>query len=226
MPSISHIQFAPDLTEQAHLRLLNAICDGELAPGTRLTQEELAASLNVSRQPVLQALLLLKREGFVIEAGRRGLMVAPLNSQAIVHLYQLRSAVDALAARQAALARAKIDRKIIAEGRKAAASKRLGPAIDADVKFHDLIYAASGNPLIADAAHHHWRHIRRAMGAVLRPVGARAAIWEEHEGILNAINSGDSVLADRLARTHAENAGENLASQLDQQVRPRPISRG
>ncbi len=219
MSSIRHIQFAPDLTEQAHQRLLNAICDGELAPGTRLTQEELAASLNVSRQPVLQALRLLKREGFVIETGRRGLMVAPLNAEAIVHLYQVRSAIDALAARQAALGRAKLDPKIIAEGRKAAAGKRLASAIDADLKFHDVIYAASGNPLIADLAHHHWRHIRRAMGAVLRPLGARAAIWDEHEGILKAINSGDSVLADFLARKHAENAGENLAAQLEQQVR-------
>jgi len=95
MRSISRIEFAPDLTEQVHQRLLNAICAGELAPGARLTQEELAASLNVSRQPVLQALGLLKKEGFVIEAGRRGLMVAPLNAQAIVHVYQVRSALDA-----------------------------------------------------------------------------------------------------------------------------------
>lgn len=223
MPSISHIEFAPDLTEQAHLRLLNAICNGELAPGKRLTQEELAASLNVSRQPVLQALLLLKKEGFVIEAGRRGLMVAPLNAQAILHVYQVRAALDALAARQAAIARAKLDLKIIAEGRKIAAGKLIGPVIDADVKFHDLIYVASGNPLIAEAAHLHWRHIRRAMGAVLRPVGARRAIWDEHQGILSAINRGDVALAERLARNHAEKAGDNLVAQLDQQMRTRAL---
>ena len=66
MSSISRIEFAPDLTEQVHQRLLNAICDGDLAPGARITQEELAASLDVSRQPVLQALRLLKKDGFVI----------------------------------------------------------------------------------------------------------------------------------------------------------------
>ena len=71
------IESAPDLTEQVYQRLLDAICSGELAPGTRLTQEELAASLSVSRQPVLQALRLLKRDGVVIDAGRRGLIVAP-----------------------------------------------------------------------------------------------------------------------------------------------------
>lgn len=56
MPSLSRIVFTPDLTEQVYQRLLHAIRDGELAPETRLTQEELAAALGVSRQPVLQAL--------------------------------------------------------------------------------------------------------------------------------------------------------------------------
>jgi len=219
MPSLAQIAFAPDLTEQVHQRLLDAICDGELGPGMRLTQEELAVSLNVSRQPVLQALRQLKREGFAIEAGRRGLQVAPLNTRAILHLYQVRSALDALAARQAAEAGAKLDPKIIGEGRKAAVGKRMGPAIDADLKFHDSIYAASGNPLIAEAAHHHWRHIRRAMGAVLQSAGVRAAVWDEHDAILKAINRQDAALAERLARTHAENASRNLAYRLDEHVR-------
>src|SRR5438874_433881 len=83
MSSISRIECTPDLTEQVYQRLLNAICDGELVPRARLTQEELAASLDVSRQPVLQALRLLKKDGFVIDAGRRGLRVAPLEAQAI-----------------------------------------------------------------------------------------------------------------------------------------------
>src|SRR5262245_48888204 len=78
MALLSRIATAPDLTEQVYQRLLHAICDGELAAGARLTQEELAAVLGVSRQPVLQALRLLKKDGFVIDAGRRGLQVAPL----------------------------------------------------------------------------------------------------------------------------------------------------
>ena len=81
MTSLSRIAAAPDLTEQVYQRLLYAICDGELAPGARLTQEELAATLGVSRQPVLQALRLLKKDGFVSDAGRRGLRVAPLEAR-------------------------------------------------------------------------------------------------------------------------------------------------
>ncbi len=219
MSSISRIEFAPDLTEQVYRRLLDAICDGELAPGARLTQEELAASLNVSRQPVLQALRSLKRDGFVIDAGRRGLMAAPLDGDLIAQVYEVRAVLDGLAARQAALVGARIDRAVLAAGRKAAAGSRIGAMIDADMKFHGLIYAASGNPLIGKSAGYHWRHIRRAMGAVLQASGTRASVWDEHEAILEAINRGDAVHAERLARRHGEMAGRSLSTRLNQHMR-------
>ncbi len=219
MSAISRIACAPDLTEQVYQRLLNAICDGELAPGARLTQEQLATALDVSRQPVLQALRLLKKDGFVIDSGRRGLRVAPLDAQAIAHVYEVRAVLDGLAARHAALAKAKLDPTVIDEGRKAAAGQRIGPMIDADMTFHHLIYAASGNPLIAETANHHWRHIRRAMGAVLQTVGVRRVVWDEHEAILQAINRGNAERAERLSREHGERAGHNLAAQLTRHVR-------
>jgi DNA-binding GntR family transcriptional regulator len=222
MASLSRIACAPDLTEQVYHRLLHAICDGELAPGARLTQEELAAALAISRQPVLQALRLLKKDGFVIDAGRRGLRVAPLEAQAIAHVYEVRAVLDGLASRRAALVKVQLDPTVIDEGRTAAAGQRIGPMIDADMKFHHLIYAASGNPLIVETANHHWHHIRRAMGAVLQTVGVRRVVWDEHEAILRAINRADADRAERLARQHGERAGHNLVAQLTRHVRMLP----
>jgi DNA-binding GntR family transcriptional regulator len=95
--------------------------------------------------------------------------------------------------------------------------------IDADMQFHHLIYAAADNPLIAETANHHWRHIRRAMGAVLQIVGVRHMVWDEHEAILQAINGGDADRAEQLARQHCERAGHHIATQLTQHVRPRPV---
>jgi DNA-binding GntR family transcriptional regulator len=86
--------------------------------------------------------------------------------------------------------------------------------IDADMQFHHLIYAASGNPLIAETANHHWPHIRRAMGAVLQTVGLRRPVWDEHEAILQAINRGDADQAERLAREHCARASDHIAAQL------------
>jgi len=219
MPSLSRIEFAPDLTDQVYQRLLNAICNGELAPGARLTQEELAANLDVSRQPVLQALRSLKRDGFVMDAGRRGLMVTPVGAELISQIYEIRAVLDALAARQAARARARIDPMLIAAGRAAVAGSHIGSMIDADLAFHNAIYKASGNPLIAETANHHWRHIRRAMGAVLQQARVRDSVWDEHQAIIDAISGGDAGSAERLAREHGEEAGRNLVHELERQAR-------
>jgi DNA-binding GntR family transcriptional regulator len=90
------------LTDEVHDRLVDALCSGALPPGTPLRQEALAEELNVSRQPVLQALGLLRRDGLVEPMGRRGYRVAPVDGKLVRHVYDLREAFDGLAARLAA----------------------------------------------------------------------------------------------------------------------------
>ena len=72
-----HLETVPDLVEQVYARLLDAISEGALQPGTRLNQEDLAKSFAVSRQPVLQALRLLKKEGFVEVKGSEIKIIQP-----------------------------------------------------------------------------------------------------------------------------------------------------
>jgi len=217
--ALTQLQVAPDLVDQVYTALLNAISEGGMAPGARLTQEELAEQLAVSRQPVLQALRLLKRDGLVVDAPGRGLMVAPLDTAVISQLYQVRSVLDGLAAREAALVKARLDKRLIEHGRKAVAGEKIGAMVDADIAFHQAIYSASGNPLIGESAGRHWRHIRRASGAMLQVTGARATIWDEHETILQAIARGDAARAERLARGHCEAASVHLCNQLNQHMR-------
>ena len=214
MSQLQGIELAPDLTEQVYTRLLNAICSGELAAGARLTQEELAASLHVSRQPVLQALRLLKRDGVAIDAGRRGLVVAPVEPELIGQVYEVRAVLDGLAAREAARRGARLDRAALERGRAAARSGRVAAMIEADAVFHRLVYAASGNPLIAESTRHHWHHIQRAMGATVQVAGAPERVWDEHQAILEAVNAGEAVRAERLAREHCEAAGRFLSARL------------
>ena len=77
----------PDLSERIHDSVLDAICSGELKAGARITQEELAQKFGVSRQPVLQAMMLLRREGTkvhierVIDAARANGVALEINSQ-------------------------------------------------------------------------------------------------------------------------------------------------
>ena len=213
---LASIESTPDLTEQVYARLLNAICDGELPPGSRLTQEECAASFNVSRQPVLQALRLLKQDGLVVDAGRRGLMVTPLDATVVAQIYEVRTALDALAARLAAQRSAKLDAALIAKGREAARGVRTGPMIEADEAFHRAIYQASGNPFILQSTARLWPHIRRVMGLAVVEPDNRDMVWDEHEAILRAIREGKGTEAERLSLKHGEFGGKAVAARLAQ----------
>jgi len=215
---------SPGLTDKVYQALLDEICAGALAPGTHLVQEVLAAELGVSRQPIQQALALLKSEGLVRELGRRGLFVAPLDVQAMRHHYEIRAALDGLAARRAAeragaspsVAAEFRDagNAIIAAGSNAIADGALAAMVGRDIEFHGFIYRASGNPLLAATAEPHWRYLRRVMGEVLRHAEPPPSIWRQHREILDAIVRGDAEQAEEKAVAHVEQAGARLASVL------------
>src|SRR5262249_26480413 len=204
----------PTLIERAYESILQAIRDGRLEPGMRLNQDELAARLQISRQPVGQALTILKSQGFVRDNGRRGLIVAPLEKDFLRSIYQLREAIDALAARLAAERCSPSDaiegKRLIAEGRKAEATGIVEALIDADMALHMWIYTVAGNPLLVQTMNLYWTHLRRAMGEILRDRAGHGGIWEEHEGIVAAIVDRDPELAARRAAAHARGASGRI----------------
>lgn len=218
--TLSRLNQSPDLVDQVYRALLDAIRDGSLAPGARLTQEDIAQQLAVSRQPVLQALRLLKKDGLVMDAPGRGLQVTPLDPQVVGRVYQVRGALDALAARLAAQQQYRIAPALIAQGRKAAAGRDIDAMIEADIAFHAAIYEGSGNPLIAQSAQLHWHHVRRVMGAVLQTTPQRESLWDEHQAIADAIAVGDADTAGRLIDEHSRRASEALGRQLNAMLQP------
>src|SRR5258708_16890833 len=142
----------PDLGERIHDAVLDAICSGERKAGARITQEELAQQFGVSRQPVLQAMMLLRREGFLVESGRKGVCVAPLDVQQARNLYVVRAALDGAAAR---LAAANYTPHLVQRGllllavrRPAAASGNVPPVIHAHTHFHPFSSQPPANPAI------------------------------------------------------------------------------
>ena len=221
---MKHLETFPRLAQRAYQSLLDEICDGALAPGTHLVQEELARKLGVSRQPIQQAMALLHSDGLVREQGGRGLYVAQLDSGVMRQHYEIRSALDALAARRAA-ARAAASRTVAADilergqalieaGRAASAGGSVQHLVRCDVAFHNFLYDASGNPLLGDTAESHWRYLRRVMAEVLRRVEPGPAIWQQHENILAAVVDGDGETAAALALAHVDGAAERLAAAM------------
>ena len=209
-----------DLVEAVYRALAAQIVDGRLPAGARLRQEDLAAQFDVSRQPVLQALRRLAADGLAIEADRRGtLEVAALDADRLVEIYDVRAQLDGLAARRAA-ERVKagrtrpLDADLLERGRRALGAGELAPLVETDAAFHNAVYAASGNRLIAPLLRSQWMHVERAMCASLRQHGIRDGVWDEHAGMLHAINAGDGRTAERLARHHALHAAEVLVARL------------
>tara|TARA_R110002124_G_scaffold52025_1_gene149993 strand:- start:11942 stop:12667 length:726 start_codon:yes stop_codon:yes gene_type:complete len=211
---MQQLKIKTDLTKEAFDAIREAILSGKLPPGTPVGQEEMADRLGVSRQPVSRALVLLKREGLVVDRGRKGQMVAPIDADRLVALFQVRGSLDRLAARLVAANRdaatIAADRlgALIVTGRDAAARQDFAALVDADVVFHRTLYELAGNPEIAAAADVAWPHMVRSMHAVLSDVARHAMTWNEHEAIAKAVISGDIERAGELATHHTETAGE------------------
>ncbi len=206
------------LVDQAYAAILDAICDGTLKPGERLTQESVAQRLNVSRQPIHNALLVLKAQGFVREVGRRGLAVAPLDPKLFESIYQFRSAIEPLAVRIAIPflddVNIKRGRSIIECGKAAVKRGDSAALVQADMDFHSFIYELSGNLLVIDTMHLNWQHLRRSMGEVLRYPALSTRVWREHAYIFEAMIARDAKKAARLMQDHMVNAYQDVRANL------------
>ena len=208
----------PNLVDQVRDALLAEIASVKMSPGERIIQEQVALALGVSRQPVQQALLLLRNQGVLKDATGRGLIVAPLDADHVAHIYEMRAAIEGMACR---LASGNISDQtlkqglaIIELGRKAVASCTITKMIAAYIKFHEFLYNLSGNPLIGPAMATHLTYTQRVMGEVLIEDQEPRDIWDQHAKILDAIAKGRADLAEKLAKEHLINASQLMVSRL------------
>ena len=208
----------PNLVEQVRDAVLDEITSGHLSPGERVIQEQIAQALGVSRQPVQQALMLLRNQGVLRDAPGRGLIVASLDPEHVGHMYDMRAVIEGLACRRAAhtnaLRAAKLGPALIEAGRRAVAGGSVAKMIAADMKFHEFLYSLSGNPLVGPSLATHLTYTQRVMGEVLLRDETPRNIWDQHEQILEAICAGDADRAELLARQHITHAAGFMVSRL------------
>jgi DNA-binding GntR family transcriptional regulator len=219
---MAQLQAQPTLVEQVVNAIVSEIVDGDLPANARLIQDDLARAYGVSRQPVQQALLLLRDRGLVREAPGRGLIVSPLDVDFVRNLYEVRAMLDGLAARLAAergAARATNEGQAFIEaGRAAVKSGSLSAQIEADMRFHAFINELSGNPLIGETTAPHWPYLRRVMGEVLRDDEQMPqVILEEHVAILDAVIARKGGQAEALSREHILRAADIFVQRLKAQ---------
>jgi DNA-binding GntR family transcriptional regulator len=222
------LQSQPKLVDQVHNAILTDIAEGKLSAGTRILQEQIARELGVSRQPVQQALLLLRNQGVLRDAPGRGLLVAPMDLEYVRSMYDMRAVIEGLACRKAAQFNAELMQgkgaALIRAGRKAVAAGSVRAMIAADTAFHQFIYMLSRNPLIAPAMSAHWVSTQRVMGEVLLRDESPRDIWDQHEAIYDAIVAADATKAEKLARLHILQAADFMIGRLGiEQQRSLPV---
>jgi DNA-binding GntR family transcriptional regulator len=205
------------LSARAYAVLLEAIVRGELAPGERLRDHDLAAQLGVSRTPVREALRRLEDEGLVEAVPGVASRVAPLDAAALQQAFPVVAALHALAARlgTGALGPAELaEMEAATEARhRALACRDVVAAIAADDRFHDVLVRASGNTELATCLARVMPKIRRL--DVLR-FGQLAAGDgpDEHVAILDACRRGAAAEAAELVERSFLALGEHVAEIL------------
>lgn len=190
--------------EFAYQCMLKSIRDGTLAPGHRVREADIAEQLKISRTPVREALRRLETEGLLTTAAYRGLVVASLDYQAVMELYQMREVLEgtaaSLAARHASDAEVVALRDILSSEQNV--SMDPAPHAEQNRRFHNAIYHAAHNRYLLRSLN----SFRDAM-ALLGPTtfsvpGRSSTALIEHRKILEAIARHDANAAESCARAH------------------------
>lgn len=201
-------------SERVYRRLKEMMLVGELPPGARLVELELAAQFGVSRTPVREALKRLIDGKFVLVDPIRAYVVRTADASEIDEIYLVREMLDGLAARLATQ-RIRSDevarlRLIVDSMRAGIEGHRTNVVVNSNIMFHDLIYSAAGNETLSHIGLELRDFIRRFSREAFERAPRVAAVLEEHEALVDAIERGDAEAAERLAREHLRSAREYL----------------
>lgn len=221
MEKITHQKLEPiqldaykPLREVVSEALRQAIKDGILRPGERIMEIQLADELGVSRTPIREAIRKLEQEGFVVMVPRRGTYVADISLKDIAQVFEIRSALEELAAGLAA-ERITPDEleyleRILVEINDFIEKGEFDKIVDADIRFHDVLYHASRNTRLVDILHNLREQMLRFRSVSMHYPGRLAETWEEHRQMVENIAEHNSAMARKVAKKHMENSEKTL----------------
>lgn len=196
----------PTRAETLATLIAEAITDGSMPPGMTLEEERLAATHGVSRTPVREALRLLAATGLVEQRPRRGAVVARPEPGRLAEMFQAMAELEAICASLCAVTMSRADKARLASRHasmgRMVADGWLDAYRDANVAFHEALYAGSGNGYLAELADATRRRLAPFRAAQLGGQDRLAASHEEHGAIVAAILAGDAAAARDAVRAH------------------------
>ncbi len=206
------------LHERVYEALLGLIGAGALAPGDQLDEQALAARLGVSRTPLRAAIARLSQEGLVVTLPYRGSFVRRFTVEEIDGLYEVRAALEGLAARKAArrLTPAGLQTigAILDECQVALDAGDVEAYGQADARFHRALAEAAGNPTLVETLDGLRLRIHRFRDLANREPGLRRRAAREREQIVDALARRDAEAAGRLLEQHIDHVRRTVLHQL------------
>ena len=201
------------LTSLVQREIERRIVAGELSPGAKLNEAELAAAMGISRGPVREAFRALEQAGLVHTEKNRGVFVRQVSLEEANEIYEVRAALEAQIGRLAA-GRAKppqIERLRAIVKRMRAAGRDPEAYFPLNIEFHEALAEAAGNRALAT----HYRRVVNELNlyrreAIQRNVDVIPVSTREHAAVVDAVAEGDAALAARLLYDHVINSRSRL----------------
>ena len=199
--------------------LREAILKGELQPGERLMELQLASKLGVSRTPIREAIRMLEQEGLAVTMPRKGAEVARMTLKDMEDVLEVREALDELAAR---IACAKINdeqlenlKSIRDEFKKSLDSGDVKKIAEEDVRFHDAIYEATDNAKLIALTNNIREQMYRYRLEYVKDARAHSILISEHNDIINKLSKKDEENTKTVIRQHITNQEKGIIRLLN-----------
>src|SRR4051812_16411453 len=210
LPPLTPIGVNVSLRDQAYSALKQMITDADIyahPEEIRLDEKQLSAALGVSRTPIREAITLLEQEGFLRIEPRRGIFIVRKTKKQIIEMIEMWAALESMAARLATVNATDAEiaglRRIFDEFRTEAPEDHLEEYSEANIAFHQAIIRLSGSHLMGKTIDNLFIHVRaiRKMTISQKDRAARSII--DHMRIIEALETRDTELAERLVREHS-----------------------
>lgn len=201
--------------------LRRAILRGELVPGQRLMEIQLADKMGVSRTPVREAIRKLELEGLVVMIPRKGAEVAHISGKNLRDVLEVRRALEELAGELACERMTAEDFKKLEQANHKFASVLGSDDItvlgQADEAFHGLIYQSTDNDRLVQMVNHLREQMYRYRIEHLKDKNQRNILLQEHQDIMRALAARDVDAVRKAIRTHINKQEEQIARMIKEQ---------
>jgi DNA-binding GntR family transcriptional regulator len=207
------------LREQIVSSLRESIIRGELDPGQKITEPELAGKLGISRTPIREAFRQLESEGFLTVIPRRGAIVSRMTKKEINDFYEIKSLLEGYAARKAAACATDKDieklRKLNGQLQVMAERGDVEGYFNKNKEFHSTFISICGNDKLLDIWSNLTRLFVRFRLNALSVPGRLMDSVTKHREIINALSKGDGPLSEAMVVEHSLVSGEDLVEEVE-----------